>query len=192
MEGNRMQIASLQQLFTNELKDLYDAEKQILKELPKMVDAAFSPKLQKGFQQHLEQTKKHVERLDQIFQNRQVSGSRKKCKGIEGILEEGGELMKQDVDPDVLDAGLIAAAQKVEHYEIASYGSVRTYAELLGDDKTAALLDQTLQEEKATDAKLSELARNEVNLAAADTDADDDVTDVRRSAPRRSARTAKK
>ena len=187
-----MQIASLQELFTNELKDLYDAEKQILKELPKMVDAAFSPKLQKGFRQHLEQTKKHVERLDQIFQNRQVSGSRKKCKGIEGILEEGGELMKQDVDPYVLDAGLIAAAQKVEHYEIASYGSVRTYAELLGDDKTAALLDQTLQEEKATDAELSELARNEVNLEAADTDADDDVTDVRRSAPRRSARTAKK
>ena len=187
-----MQLASLEELFTNELKDLYDAEKQILKELPKMVDAASSPKLQKGFQQHLEQTKKHVERLDQIFQNRRVSG-RKKCKGIEGILEEGGELLKQDVDPDVLDAGLIAAAQKVEHYEIASYGSVRTYAELLGDDKTAALLEQTLQEEKATDAKLSELARNEVNLEAAEADAeDDDVADVRRSSPRHSARSAKK
>jgi ferritin-like metal-binding protein YciE len=119
MEGKRMQLASLQELFTNELKDLYDAEKQILKELPKMVDAASSPKLQKGFQQHLEQTRKHVERLDQIFQNRQVAASRKKCKGVEGILEEGGELLKQDVDPDVLDAGLIAAAQKVEHYEIA-------------------------------------------------------------------------
>jgi ferritin-like metal-binding protein YciE len=135
MEGKRMQLASLQELFTNELKDLYDAEKQILKELPKMVDAASSPKLQKGFQQHLEQTRKHVERLDQIFQNRQVAASRKKCKGVEGILEEGGELLKQDVDPDVLDAGLIAAAQKVEHYEIASYGSVRTYAELLGTTK---------------------------------------------------------
>ncbi len=99
-----------------------------------------------------------------------MTGNRKKCKGIEGILEEGGELLKQDIDPDVLDAGLIAAAQKVEHYEIAGYGSVRTYAELLGDEQTAALLDQTLQEEKATDAKLSELARNEVNLEAADAD----------------------
>jgi len=179
-----MQLASLQDLFTNELKDLYDAEKQILKELPKMVDAASSPKLQRGFQQHLEQTKKHVERLDQIFENRQVSGSRKKCKGIEGILEEGGELLKQDIDPDVLDAGLIAAAQKVEHYEIAGYGSVRTYAELLGDATTAALLEQTLQEEKAADAKLSELALNEVNLGAAEAEA--------RLPPRRSARTAKK
>lgn len=193
MEGNRMQIASLQELFTNELKDLYDAEKQILKELPKMVDAASSPKLQKGFQQHLEQTRKHVERLDQIFQNRRLSAGHKKCKGIEGILEEGGELLKQDVDPDVLDAGLIAAAQKVEHYEIASYGSVRTYAELLGDDKTAALLDETLQEEKATDAKLSELARNEVNLEAAGAgQVDDDVSDFQPSAARRSMRSGKK
>jgi ferritin-like metal-binding protein YciE len=188
MEGNRMQLASLQELFTNELKDLYDAEKQILKELPKMVDAASSPKLQKGFQQHLEQTRKHVERLDQIFQSRQLTAGRKKCKGIEGILEEGGELLKQDADPDVLDAGLIAAAQKVEHYEIAGYGSVRTYAELLGDRQAAALLEQTLQEEKATDAKLSELARNEVNLEAADADAED----VQTSATRRPARTAKK
>ncbi len=122
-----------------------------------------------------------------------MTGSRKKCKGIEGILEEGGELLKQDVDPDMLDAGLIAAAQKVEHYEIAGYGSVRTYAELLGDERAAALLDQTLQEEKATDAKLSELARNEVNLEAAHADeGDDDVTDARRSTSRRSARTAKK
>ena len=155
-----MQLASLQELFTNELKDLYDAEKQILKELPKMVDAASSPKLQKGFQQHLEQTRKHVERLDQIFQDRRVTGSRGNARS-EGILEEGGELLKRDIDPDVLDAGLIAAAQKVEHYEIASYGSVRTYAELLGDERAATLLGQTLQEEKATDAKLSELARNE-------------------------------
>ncbi|MCI0628624.1 MAG: ferritin-like domain-containing protein [Acidobacteria bacterium] len=183
-----MQIATLEELFTNELKDLYDAERQILKELPKMVDAASSPKLQKGFQQHLEQTKKHVERLDQIFENRHVSAGRKKCKGIEGILEEGGELLKQDVDPEVLDAALIAAAQKVEHYEIASYGSVQTYAELLGDDRTAALLEQTLQEEKATDAKLSELARNEVNVEAADAEGGK----VQTSATRRSAKTAKK
>jgi ferritin-like metal-binding protein YciE len=163
-----MRIARLEELFTNELKDLYDAEKQILKELPKMVNAASSSKLQNGFQQHLEQTKKHVERLDQIFETRQQSPGRKKCKGIEGILEEGGELLKEDVDPDVLDAGLIAAAQKVEHYEIASYGSVRAYAKLLGDTKSAQLLEQTLEEEKATDAQLSELALTEVNLEAAD------------------------
>jgi ferritin-like metal-binding protein YciE len=191
MEGNHMQIGSLEELLTNELKDLYDAEKQILKELPKMVDAASSPKLQKGFQQHLEQTKKHVERLDQIFKSRQLPSKGKKCKGIEGILEEGGELLKQDVDPDVLDAGLIAAAQKVEHYEIASYGSVRTYAELLGDDRTARLLEQTLEEEKETDAKLTELARNEVNLEAADAD-EDDVEELQTSTMRHRARTAKR
>ena len=153
-----MQIASLQQLFTNELKDLYDAEKQILKELPKMVDAAFSPKLQKGFQQHLEQTKKHVERLDQIFQNRQVSGSRKKCKGIEGILEEGGELMKQDVDPDVLDAGLIAAAQKVEHYEIAAYRSAHAFAMSLSDSESAEVLQTTLEEERGMEQRMVQLS----------------------------------
>jgi len=186
-----MQMGSLEELLTNELQDLYDAEKQILKELPKMVDAASSPKLQKGFQQHLEQTKKHVERLDQIFKSRQLPSKGKKCKGIEGILEEGGELLKQDVDPDVLDAGLIAAAQKVEHYEIASYGSVRTYAELLGDGHTARLLEQTLEEEKATDAKLTELARNEVNLEAAEAD-EEDEEELQTSTTRRRARSAKK
>jgi ferritin-like metal-binding protein YciE len=158
-------MESLQELYITELKDLYSAEKQILKALPKMAKAANSDELCQGFEAHLEETEKQVERLEQIFEELGVSPRGKKCVGMEGLLEEGKELMEEDVDPEVLDAGLIAAAQHVEHYEMAGYGCVRTYAELLGFKNAAKLLQQTLDEEGATDKKLTELARN-INVEA--------------------------
>src|SRR5690349_7237665 len=129
-----MELATLQALYINELKDLYSAENQILKALPKMVKAASSEDLQNAFKEHLEQTKTHVERLEQIFDKLQTSPKGKKCKAMEGLIEEGKGLMEEDGEAEVLDAGLIAAAQKVEHYEMAGYGCVRTYARLLGDE----------------------------------------------------------
>jgi ferritin-like metal-binding protein YciE len=161
-----MKIDSLQKLYVEELKDLYSAEKQLLKALPKMAKAASSPELQSAFREHLEQTKGQVERLERIFEALDKSPKGKKCKAMEGLVEEGAELMGEDADPDVLDAGLIAAAQKVEHYEIAGYGTVRTYAQLLGEAAAADLLQQTLDEEGQTDKKLTELAEGLINLQA--------------------------
>ena len=168
-----MQIETMQELYVDVLKDLYDAEQQILKALPKMAEAATSEELKEGFQEHLAQTETHVERLDQVFEQLGETAERKKCKAIEGLLEEGEELMESVSDPEVLDAGLIAAAQKVEHYEIASYGCARTYAELLDDTDASELLQQTLDEEKLTDQKLTGLA-GEINVDAVEADADDD------------------
>ena len=162
-----MSLDSLNALFLDELKDLYSAENQLVKAIPKMAKAASSPDLRKGFEQHLEQTKQHVERLEQIIGTLGGSPKGKKCKAMEGLIEEGKELMKEDAEPAVMDAALIAAAQKVEHYEIASYGTVRTWAELLGQSKAVRLLQQTLDEEKATDEKLSKLALLTVNEQAA-------------------------
>jgi ferritin-like metal-binding protein YciE len=160
-----MEMESLRDLYIEELKDLYSAENQIIKALPKMIKAATSPDLKAGFEEHLEQTRVQVERLEEIFKQLDESPKGKKCKGMEGLLEEGKELMEEDAEPEVLDAGLIAAAQHVEHYEIAGYGCVRTYAELLGDKRAVELLQQTLDEEKGTDKKLTMIARS-INVEA--------------------------
>jgi ferritin-like metal-binding protein YciE len=160
-----MQMESLKELLIDELKDLYSAENQILKALPKMIKKATSPDLKAGFEKHLKETQIHVERLETIFQELEESPKGKKCKGMEGVIADGKELMEEDAEPEVMDAGLIGAAQHVEHYEMAGYGCVRTYAELLGLNNIAKLLQKTLDEEKATDEKLTELASN-INVEA--------------------------
>jgi ferritin-like metal-binding protein YciE len=160
-----MEMESLRDLFIDELKDLYSAENQILKALPKMIKTASSKELKSGFEQHLKETEVHVERLEKIFGELDASPKGKKCKGMEGVIADGKEIMEQDAEPEVMDAGLISAAQHVEHYEIAGYGCVRTYAEHLGHKDFANLLQQTLDEEKATDEKLSKLAQN-INVQA--------------------------
>jgi ferritin-like metal-binding protein YciE len=161
-----MKLQSLQQLFILEIQDLYSAEEQILKALPKMAEKANSPELQSAFSQHLQQTRGQMARLDRIFdQISDVKRDGKKCKGIEGILKEGEDVLKADSEPEVRDAGLIGAAQHVEHYEIAGYGCARTYAQLLGKTDWARLLQETLDEEKQTDQKLNALAE-EINVEA--------------------------
>lgn len=156
---------SLQELYVEELKDLYSAEKQLTKALPKMAKAATSPELRSGFEEHLEQTKDHVQRLEEIFAMLGKKGSGKKCVGMEGLVKEGSEIMGDDFEQDVMDAALIAAAQRVEHYEIAGYSTVCAYADLLGESRHAALLRQTLQEEKETNQKLTALSK-EINVEA--------------------------
>ena len=156
----------LNELLQEELRDLYSAETQIVKALPKMAKAASSPELRRAFERHLEETKRQVERLDQIGEELEVKMTGKKCKGMEGLLAEGRELMEEDLEDDALDAGLIGAAQKVEHYEIAAYGTARTHAEMLGYRRIAKLLQQTLNEEGATDKKLTQLAESVVNYEA--------------------------
>ncbi len=153
-----MEMKSLKDLYVAELKDLYSAENQLLKALPKMAKAATAEPLTKAFTAHLAQTKVQVERLDTIFDALGVSHRGTKCKAMEGLIKEGSELMQEDAEPEVMDAALIAAAQRVEHYEIAGYGCVRTYAELLGDKSAAKLLQRTLDEEGDTDKKLTQLA----------------------------------
>jgi ferritin-like metal-binding protein YciE len=161
-----VKLQSLNDLLIKELQDLYDAENRIIEALPKMAEKASSPELRSGLNQHLEQTRGQVRRLDQIFdQLRDVDREDGKCKGIEGIIKEGEDLLKKDAEPEVRDAGIIASAQKVEHYEIASYGTVRTYAELLGRQDWARLLDETATEEKETDQKLNQLASH-LNIEA--------------------------
>jgi ferritin-like metal-binding protein YciE len=160
-----VKMESLQELFVKELQDLSSAENQITKALPKMAKAASSRELKAGFEQHLEQTKRQITRLEQIFEELETSPDGDKCKGMEGLLKEGEGLIDEDAEPEVLDAALIAAAQKVEHYEIASYGTVRTYANLLGLTTAADLLEQTLNEEKETDSKLTDIA-GEINVQA--------------------------
>jgi len=160
-------LQSLDDLFVDELRDLYSAESQLIKAIPKMAKAASAAALRNGFEAHWKQTKRHAERLEQIMKTLDASPKGKKCKAMEGLVAEGKELMEEDAEPAVKDAALIAAAQKVEHYEIASYGTVRTWAELLGHTQAVRLLQQTLDEEKATDEKLSELAKETVNEKAA-------------------------
>jgi len=162
-----MEIDTLQKLYVEELKDLYSAEKQILQALPKMIKKTSNEQLRKAFQEHLQVTEKHVERLDSIFEGLGKSPRGKKCKGMEGLLEEGKEVMQEDMDPEVLDAALIAAAQRVEHYEMAGYGTVRTYAQVLGETGHAKLLQQTLDEEGAADKTLTKIAVSSVNVEAA-------------------------
>ena len=161
-----MELSTLKDLYIHELKDLYSAEKQIIKALPKMAKAATSPDLKAGFEQHLEETKEHAVRLEKILKSHDQTTRGPKCKGMEGVVAEGAEMIEEEADDEVRDAGLIAAAQRVEHYEMAGYGSARTYAELLGDEEGAKLLQTTLDEEGATDKKLTELATSVINVAA--------------------------
>ena len=159
-------MATLDDLYTDLLKDLYSAEKQLVKALPKMAKHAQSRDLQNAFQEHLRQTEGQVDRIERIFSEMGGSPRGKKCVGMEGLIEEGNELLQEDVDPDVLDAGLIAAAQKVEHYEIAGYGTARAWAERLGYDSAVRLLQQTLEEESAANEKLTKIAESHVNMEA--------------------------
>lgn len=153
-----MKLDTLMELYVEGLRDLYSAENQILKALPKMVKGATNERVKAAFTEHMAQTKEQVTRLETICRELEVSPKGKHCKGMEGLIAEGSELLGEDADPDVMDAGLISAAQHVEHYEMAGYGTVRTYAELLGHDAQAALLQKTLLEERETDQLLTELA----------------------------------
>jgi ferritin-like metal-binding protein YciE len=159
-------MESLQDLFVDQLKDLYNAEHQLIKALPRMAKAATDEKLKSAFEDHLEETRGHVERLEQIFEKMDESPKGKSCKAMKGLIEEGKEMMEEDAEPPVMDAGLIAAAQRVEHYEMAGYGCVRNYAKLLGDKEAARLLQETLDEEAAADEKLTSLADNGINRQA--------------------------
>ncbi len=161
-----MELETLKDLYIHELKDLYSAENQIIKALPKMAKAASHPQLAAGFREHLEQTKEHAARLERILKSHGESARGPKCKGMEGVIKEGQEMIDEDADEDVRDAGLIAAAQRVEHYEMAGYGCARTYGQLLGDNKGAKLLQTTLDEEGATDKKLTRLATSVINVDA--------------------------
>lgn len=164
-----MPLETLEDVFIDQLKDIYSAENQILKALPKMVKAASSPDLKHAFAEHLEQTREHVNRLDQVMELVGATGKGKKCKGMEGLLEEGKEVVaeKSEASPAALDAALIGAAQRVEHYEIAAYGTVCTYAKQLGNREALAILKLTINEEEETDKRLTEIAST-VNLAAAE------------------------
>jgi ferritin-like metal-binding protein YciE len=160
-----MEIDTLQKLYVEELRDLHSAERQIIQALPKMIKAASSPDLKAGLQKHLEITKEQLARLDQIFEKLGKKGTGKKCKGMEGVLADGKEILEEDMAPEVKDAGIISAAQHVEHYEMAGYGTVRTYAQLLGEKDAMKLLQQTLDEEGDADKQLTMLAER-INVEA--------------------------
>jgi ferritin-like metal-binding protein YciE len=161
-----MKLDSFEALFLHELRDLHSAEKQIIAALPKMAKKASSDELRRAFETHLEQTQEQLERLEKIFADLQLNPGRHKCKAMEGLIEEASELLKEDAEEAIRDAAMIGAAQRVEHYEIAGYGTARTYAEMLGHVEAAELLQQTLDEEKETDQLLSELALTSVNVEA--------------------------
>lgn len=162
-----MKSNSLEQLFVDGLKDLYDAEHQILEALPKMADMATSQELKQAFRMHEQQTRQQTQRLEQIFRDMGHKPDRKKCMGMQGLIQEGQHHMSEyKNDHDVLDAAMLASAQKVEHYEISGYGTAKTYAEMLGRHDAARLLDQTLKEEYSTDDRLTNLAENVVNIQA--------------------------
>ena len=161
-----MKINTLQDLYVEELRDLHSAETQLVKALPKVAAAATSDELRAAFEDHLEQTREHVERLNQIFEGLGESPKGKKCKAMEGLLEEADELLEEEIAGSVLDAALIAAAQRVEHYEIAVYGTLATFAKLLGRDEDKDLLGQTLDEEKEADETLTDIAESTINAEA--------------------------
>jgi ferritin-like metal-binding protein YciE len=166
MGGLSMKLESLDELFLHELKDLLSAEKQLVKALPKMAKGASSDALRAALEEHLEQTKGHVERLEKVFKTLDKAPRAEHCKGMEGLIEEGADLLEEEGADAVKDAALIGAAQRVEHYEIAGYGTARSLAELLGNEEAMTLLQETLDEEKETDEKLTELAMSEVNVEA--------------------------
>src|ERR1700686_3179871 len=183
-----MKMNHLKHLYVEEMKDLYSAESQLVKALPKMAKASTSEDLRAGFEEHLNQTKEHVARLEKIFKALGESPKGKQCKGMEGLIKEGAEMIEEDPAPEELDAGLISAAQRVEHYEMAGYGCVSAYAKLLGEDQALSLLRQTFEEEKEADKKLTQLS-GRINVEAADSDETDEATDRSRKASTR-AKTA--
>jgi ferritin-like metal-binding protein YciE len=174
-----MKLDTLKQLYIEELRDLYSAENQLLKALPKMAKGASSEELKLAFENHLDQTKVHVERLEEIFERLDETPKGKTCQAMKGLVEEGSEILGEDGEESVRDAGIIAAAQKVEHYEIASYGTVRTFAQLLGEDEAAELLQETLDEEGEADKLLTQLAQEIVNPEALLEDAEAEATGSR-------------
>ncbi|HXO27384.1 MAG TPA: ferritin-like domain-containing protein [Thermoanaerobaculia bacterium] len=161
-----MKMESLKDLYLEQLRDLFDAETQLIDALPKMAEAAHHTDLKNAFNQHLRQTREHVTRLQRLFSALGERPEGQTCHGMKGLLKEGQEMVKAKGDPDVIDAGLIAAAQRVEHYEIAAYGTVRAYAEILGGEEAVKVLEKTLQEEEETDDKLTELAESQINVEA--------------------------
>lgn len=183
-----MSNENFKKLYVDELKDLYSAENQLIKALPKMAKAAASQELREGFAQHLEQTQGHVQRLESIFQSLNESPKGKKCVAMEGLVKEGAEVMEENVEGSVLDAALIGAAQRVEHYEIAAYGTAGEFAKILGETEHASLLEQTLQEEKQTDEKLTKLAKV-INVQANENESPKEQDDARpgRLTPKRAA-----
>ena len=173
----------LKDLYIDELKDLYSAENQLVKALPKMAKAACSDELRQGFEEHLEQTRGHVERLEEIFRSLGENPKGKKCVGMEGLVKEGSEVMEEDFEDAVMDAALIGAAQRVEHYEIAAYGTASEFAKILGESEHVSLLEETLEEEKETDQKLTKLAER-INSQANETSDESASTKAR---PKRAA-----
>jgi ferritin-like metal-binding protein YciE len=169
-----MKMQTLKDLYLDELKDTYDAEQQLLKALPKMAKEASNEELRAAFEQHLDQTQTQVERLEQVFEELGEKPKGKKCEAMKGLLEEAKSMMEEAEDEDVRDAAMIGSAQKVEHYEIAAYGTLRTYAELLGYDEQAELLQETLDEEKETDENLTELAVTCINMEANDEEGEEE------------------
>ena len=184
-----MQSNDFRALYISELQDLYDAENQLVTALPKMAAASDSDELRAGFEAHLQQTQEHVDRLERIFNSLGEPVKGRKCKAMKGLVSEGGEMIDSDFEGAVKDAGLISAAQRVEHYEIAAYGAARTFAQILGDQEGARLLDETLEEEKQTDERLSELA-DTINAQAAEIliPIDEDVAEP--EVPKRKAKAA--
>jgi ferritin-like metal-binding protein YciE len=172
-----MELESLRELYVDELKDLWSAEGQLVKGLAKMAKAATNPELKRGFEQHLRQTEQHKARLEQIFEQLGESPRGKKCVGMEGLIEEANELISEKPDKDVLDAGLISKAQHVEHYEMAGYGTVRNWARVLGEERQAQLLQQTLDEEGETDKRLTALAERSINVEAVNEDEESESSD---------------
>jgi ferritin-like metal-binding protein YciE len=183
-------INSLDSLFEDELKDIYDAEKQITKALPKMIKKTGAEELRAAFEEHLQQTEQQIERLEQVFELLELPARGKKCIGMQNLIKEGQEMMSEAEDQDTLDALMIAAAQKIEHYEIASYGTLRVWANLMGHGDAASLLEQTLDEEKETDHRLTEIAESFVNREAADAEDEEEEErpSGRRAAQSRGAR----
>ena len=160
-----MPVRTFEDLFVDELKDLYDAEQQLIKALPKMAKAANSPNLKSAFENHLKQTEGHVKRLEQVFEGLGKKPTRKTCAAMKGLVEEGSQVIEEDMEPEIKDAALIGAAQRVEHYEMAGYGTVRTFAHLLGHHNLEAILQMTLDEEGEANKKLTSLASN-INVKA--------------------------
>ncbi len=161
-----MKMQNLEDVLTDELKDIYSAENQIIKALPKMAKASSNGELRDAFQQHLEQTRTHAQRIEQICQELNITPKGKKCVGMQGVIAEGAEVLDMDGSPEAKEAALIGAAQRVEHYEIAAYGTARTHARQLGHENAATMLEQTLKEERQTDDRLTNIAENEVNQNA--------------------------
>jgi ferritin-like metal-binding protein YciE len=179
---------SLEDLLHDEIKDMYDAEKQLTKALPKLAKKASNEELREAFEAHLGETQGHIDRLEQIFQLLEMPARGKKCEGMQHLISEGNKMIAECEDDDTRDAVMIAAAQKVEHYEIASYGTIRTWANLLGQQEIAAILEETLEEEKAADLKLTGIAESFVNAAAARPGDEEDEEAQPRGRQRRAAR----